>query len=614
MGMMTDPTGPALARPDGLARKWIGALVGVWLLLVFIALRGGPALGDHEVIVAQIARQTLQSGDWILLQYLDTPFLVKPPLPVWAVAACSWIAAPSGAAGSGVNDLTARVPSVVAGLLTILVVWRLGRSMFGTRGGVIAALAYGSSLGCLLFSLNVTAEAWLTLFCTWAMAECWWARQATSAGGRFLHLARFYCAFGLAMLAKGPMPLMVTALPLVVWWFAERPMRLLSAGGATALGRSALLGLREAPIRSLQGFTKMGAWWGLPLACLFFIPWMLLVAGRAPYAWDLWRYEYLDRAAGSYPGERPGNMAYYLPIVAGLMLPWALSLPEALVAVFLRTYRRFRAPLFFCWCWAVVAVACLSLMDFKKPYYVLPAAPALALLLAPVLERFFFRAAAPAWLTLRHGLLAGWTIAIVAGVIAWFFAQREFTREWYGVAAWGSPLLVLAAGIGFSIAALWYSRARPARSLFTVGLTFAVVFVATWRLLGPSLSNIDVPIEIAHGLDKAKVPVSTPLYWASNRPDGRLTFYCGRPLRQIVDPYRLIAERGKSVRKLSELRDLTASKLCDLLNGPSQVCCVMQREDFQLLMSLMKPRAQEVFSVDRGKVGRDEDDWVVIRN
>ena len=51
----------------------------------------------------------------------------------------------------------------------------------------------------MIYAVNATAEALLTVFCTWAFAEFWWSRQAASAGGRWLHLLLFYLALGLAM-------------------------------------------------------------------------------------------------------------------------------------------------------------------------------------------------------------------------------------------------------------------------------------------------------------------------------------------------------------------------------------------------------------------------------
>jgi len=45
------------------------------------AVFGGPKLGDHEAIVALCARNMRLSGDWVVPDYLGTPWFRKPPLP-----------------------------------------------------------------------------------------------------------------------------------------------------------------------------------------------------------------------------------------------------------------------------------------------------------------------------------------------------------------------------------------------------------------------------------------------------------------------------------------------------------------------------------------------------
>ena len=55
------------------------------------AVWGGPPLGDHEAIVAQCARNMRVSGDWLVPELFDTPFIRKPPLAYWLVAGASYL-------------------------------------------------------------------------------------------------------------------------------------------------------------------------------------------------------------------------------------------------------------------------------------------------------------------------------------------------------------------------------------------------------------------------------------------------------------------------------------------------------------------------------------------
>jgi hypothetical protein len=154
---------------------------------------------------------------------------------------------------------------------------------------------------------------------------------------------------------------------------------------------------------------------------------------------------------------------------------------------------------------------------------------------------------------------------------------------------------------------------RRGISLVSVGVTCATAFVACWCWMGPRLGNIDAPTNLVKQLDAAGVSRQAPLYWASNRPDGRVVYYCGRNLIQLLDPYRLISEQ-RGTKSGDDLREMVGGKICELLKGSQHVYFVFQRGDFEALMAFFKPPARELLSIDRGEAGRDKDDWVVATN
>lgn len=578
-------------------------------------------MGDHEVIVAQTARQSIESGDWVVPQYLDTPFLVKPPLPAWLVGGTSklastvWTVLRGTIEGDLVTAVTARLPSVVATILTILVLYRLGSTMFGRRTGFIAAFVYACSLGTLLYAFNATAEALLTFFCTWAFAEFWWAHTARTPASKRWHMLLFYAAFGLAMLAKGPMPLMLVATPIAAWWWLHRPMRLLAAGGARSAGSAVKLGALDAWPRLRTALTSLGLWWGIPVFLLMFVPWMFAAASRTPYAWDLWHYEYLDRLKGEYPGCESGQYEYYLPRLFGLMTPWLLSLPEALAAPFLQRYRSDRKPLLFAWFWVVCGVVLMSMMSFKKVYYIVPVLPGCALLLAPVLREFFFRisTASPRFRrTVFYTILGIWAAGWSA---MWFVAKAKYPEIWTGRLAAYSPVFVVFLVAAVAVVGWAFLRDRRLVSFLTLGVTSVVAFTGVWCVVGARLDNLDDPLELVdklrlHGIDRqAKV------YWAGNRPDGRVTFYGKQPIRQILDPYKLVSEH-EMVHNNSELVEYVGSHIVELLNSAEPIFVVFQRDQVAAIRMYYEPDPpmHELFSVDRGHLGHDEDDWVVVTN
>ncbi len=605
---------PASNVPPWSGRRLSALTLAGWLFVACIGLWEGPDLGEHEVIVAQTARQMIQTGEWLVPHYLDTPFLVKPPLMPWLVAAAGLVLPADPVTGLPVTDLAARVPSVLAALVLIWLVARLGRELFGPRIAGLAAFVCASSLGLLLYAFNATVEMVLTTLCAWAFAEFWWAMTARSMRRRLLHLLLFYGALGLAMLAKGPMPMVLVVMPLAAWWWLERPVRLLTACGRRRAGAAFRLAVWQAWPRLRQAVTRLGLWWGIPLFLLFFVPWMVYVAGREKYAWQLWEYEYLQRMEGDYPGSGQGNIFYYLPIVLGLALPWALSVPEALAGPFLRAFRRHRRPMVYLWFWVVVGGVFMSAMTFKKPYYLLPALPALSLLLAVVLERFFFGGGVERPRLARVAVAVILAAVVGLGVGLWWFGSVKYPEFWDDrQIRWGVPLAFAGMLVGVAAACFLYLARQRGGSFLAVGLTSVVVFITCWGVAGSRIANSEPPRAIVDGLRAAGVPDDEVLYWAGLRPDGRALFYGGRPVGQLVDPYRLIAEHGEKVDR-DRLKMMVATEICGRLESPEAVYIVLKRDAFESLMTFFKPPAAVLFAVDRGDPGDDQGDWLVISN
>ena len=75
---------------------------------------------------AQVAREMLESGDWLVLRVNGEPYLEKPPLLFWAIAAVS---VPFG----DITETTARIPSILAGLGTVVLTYLIATRLFGRR-------------------------------------------------------------------------------------------------------------------------------------------------------------------------------------------------------------------------------------------------------------------------------------------------------------------------------------------------------------------------------------------------------------------------------------------------------------------------------------------------
>jgi 4-amino-4-deoxy-L-arabinose transferase-like glycosyltransferase len=294
----------------------------------------------NETRVAEIAREMLTGESWAVPQLNGEPFLEEPPLFYWLQAGAYRIAgAPSAA--------VARLPAVAGAILGVLVTVALAHAL--GANAVIAALV-----------LATAPEYW------------WMARTATpdttNAATTALALLAFYLA-----------------------WRSERAAWLVLAAvaGGTAFWLKSLLGPGLA-VATATVFVGLSGRHGLGWRALGGV---LVALGAAAGAWLflLWRGEgtgavsffvvtnHLGRLLGSPEQGHMRPVYYYLPNLLLDLLPWSIALPAALAAAWRRRAdpaRRFGLV------WAAVMLLFLTASAGKSAHYLLPAYPALAVLIA----------------------------------------------------------------------------------------------------------------------------------------------------------------------------------------------------------------------------------------
>lgn len=191
--------------------------VDLLLIAVFCVAFFGYRLGsyvpltDHEGYVAVTAREALEEGHWIIPHFDGQIRLQKTPLMYWAVAGTAKIF-------GELNEFVIRLPSAVAASGIALVLTIMMTLMFSRVSGLIAGLATASAAGMLWQSHVGTADMLMTFFVTACMLFFYLAIYEIDLGRPALkYLVPAYILFGLGMLAKGPVPIVAVAIPLVFY-------------------------------------------------------------------------------------------------------------------------------------------------------------------------------------------------------------------------------------------------------------------------------------------------------------------------------------------------------------------------------------------------------------
>lgn len=448
-------------------RTFDSASRDTWLfwLIALLVLGAGLGLRDpwpaDEPRFALVAKQMIESGDWLFPHRGAELYSDKPPLFMWLQAAAYTV--------FGNWRVAFLLPSLLASLGTLWCVLDLGRRLWTRRIGVYAGYA-------VLFAMQFT---WQAKKAQIDPVEVFWITLANY--GLLRHLLR------------GPDWRMW-----MLGWFAAG-LGVITKG----VGIIALLMLIPAGFASLRGWlvrvhARDAKFWLGPLAffaaiAVWAAPMIIAAVGHGSadyraYMDDILLRQTAKRYAASFDHAQPPW--YFLEVVATMWLPTMLALIWAVPAWKRRLERRdprYLLPL--AW-WGLVLVF-FSIPGGKRDMYILPALPMACLALAPLLPGILRKLWARRLMFGFSALLAG--VVLLAGLAMWFgdpgFERRfvaERSLEDVAQALAGSFVAIGAWGVA---SVLWFGRRRPAAALVsTMAGLWVLVGLAVMPLLNDSSS------------------------------------------------------------------------------------------------------------------------------
>ncbi len=318
-------------------------------------------MDDVDAVQAQIARNMLESGDWVTARLNGVAYLEKAPLLYWAMALSYRI--------FGVNDLAARLPLALCAVLLCLLTMSFGRWAFGGRAGFYSGLVLATCVGLWLFTRVQIPDAILTLAITLAM----WALLRALEERTWLWPMLLAASIATGVMLKGLIGAMIPV-------------------GAGLLYLALTRQLMEA-----ETWRRLRPLPGLLLILAIAAPWHLLATLRNPpyFEWTLqsepgqyhgffWFYflnEHVLRFLNMrYPRDYNTVPRLYFWLLHLLWLfPWSVYIPAAARLGFRPTDRAGKTRLLaLCWSGFVLLFFTFST---TQEYYSMPCYPALALLI-----------------------------------------------------------------------------------------------------------------------------------------------------------------------------------------------------------------------------------------
>jgi len=327
-------------------------------------------MDDVDAVQAQIARNMLDSGDWVIAHLDGVPYIEKSPLIYWLIATSYRI--------FGVHDWSARIPVALAAVLLAWVIYRYGRWAFDERTGYYAGVVVATCVGVFLFTRIQIPDVMLTL----STCLAYWAFQrATDLEEAHPNrwAALLAASIGVGVMLKGLIALVVFG------------------GGILAY----LVLTRQ--LFSQEVWKSLRLVYGSAIFLAIAAPWHILATLRMP--------PYLDFTMHSGPGEYHGFFWFYfmnehvlrflnlryprdyntVPRVAfwGLHLVWLFPWSVYFAAVARQSFKpvnRAGRTRLLALCWTGFLLVFFTFSTTQE-YYSLPVYPALALLLGSAMAK-----------------------------------------------------------------------------------------------------------------------------------------------------------------------------------------------------------------------------------
>jgi 4-amino-4-deoxy-L-arabinose transferase-like glycosyltransferase len=394
----------------GPADRARGLRVDALALAAFAAVPRLVALTRHPLWTDEALTVTVTA--WDLPRLLAMLFRVDISPPVHYVYLWAW---------RHVSDAiwVARLSSVVPGVLSVALLYALGRRLYGRFGGIVAAVLLAVTPLHVYQSDQARYPALITLF---AVAAAW--ALARLAGGERRAAAGVFAASTILMLYTHNFGVLVAVAFFVVSALAHRDAAL-RRPLHVAWTAIAIAGLAWTPMLVRQLGMRQAAGGGEHVPISLVLPLVGVYFTTGFTDWNLpffWSRLFLSAgAAGGTPG---------------LMLNAALAAPLFLLAgvgAFARpadggsTARRLLAPLWFAVPLALFFAASL-LLDIYRPYYLLPFLPALLLLAGGGAQALARRS------RIAAALATAIVVAIPAGALVDYFRPPVVKEDWPGIA------------------------------------------------------------------------------------------------------------------------------------------------------------------------------------
>ncbi len=512
-----------------------GAILHVALLIALSGILYYPYLGrapffdKGEPREALAVQDIVQRGEWLVPLKRATDIPSKPPLFHWSAALTARLT-------GKLNESTIRFPSALYATLGVLLIYFLGRKIFGAEAALLGAAILATTLVYQDQALSARVDMTLCFCVTLSLALFYSLYRGFLTHPLWYYV--FYVLVGISTLAKGPLGILLPALV---------------AGTFVALKRR------------WEVMAKFCFHPGVILMLVLATGWYVIAVTRGGEGF-LDRQilqENFNRFFGGSGHNHP--VYYYIPYLFSQGLPWSLFLPFVLWDSF-RKFSLARDDTLFFQLWFLVMFVFFSISMGKRPVYLLPLYPALSLLTGAWLyERIeaswarlgFYRAIA-----IIGGIMGIVLVIITLGGLwnhepGWFFTPIEgllkpkdranllVVKNKLATFGWSFTVVsLLSAALWLSLAhCLWQARVKAAAHRMIL-ISILAAFVARGVVI-PEIAQSKSYRDFIMQVNQLIKPGDKLYLYGDQFNSDPVVFYHGGPIESLDgEPKRLASNPG----------------------------------------------------------------------
>jgi 4-amino-4-deoxy-L-arabinose transferase-like glycosyltransferase len=482
----------------GSHKRAVAALIVIALLAFLPGFFNTPPVDRDEARFAQATKQMIESGDYVDIRFQEESRYKKPVGIYWLQSVVVNAADAIGVRRATTAIAVYRIPSLLGAIAAVLLTYWAALGFVSRRAAFLAGIMMASSVLLGVEARLAKTDAVLLETCVavlGALGRIYLAEQGIGRadGNRWTLPAIFWTALAASTLIKGPLIFMFVGLTVATLAIADR-----------ALPRW-LWRLKPLP----------GVLWFLLLVA----PWFIAIVARSGMSFFTASVgdDMLAKVATGQEshGQPPG---FYL------LLFWVTFFPGAILAGLAAPaiWKARREPAArFLLAWIVPSWIVFEIVATKLPHYVLPLYPAIAILIAGVIDH--------RGMSLRPWLIRGtvWWLLITAILGALIVATHVVVAQQMGLIAW--PFI--AGAVIFSLRAWWLYNDDGAEHALLRGAAAAILLsIAAFGATIPLLADLFPAAQVARSLRGAGC--GTPLAVTAGYHEPSLVFLVGTDTRQ----------------------------------------------------------------------------------